>query len=194
MTSISSVNVQQYASPLDRVRNELSSEIAAGTVNPGDQSALGSAIDDIGAALKSQGEADQSAGSGASPRSDLKAKIDDLIASEVQKGTLTSAQADELKNIFAKASPHHGHGHHGGPHGAGGKHASDGASATSPLGALDLSRGNSGATQSPSSGSNGDQLMQDFLKLVQDAQSSSGYDSNGDGRNSTVPLVLNQQA
>ena len=53
--------------------------------------------------------------SGTQPPSpgDMQSKIDSLIAGEVSNGKLTSAQADELKNVFAKAFK-------GGPHGAGG--------------------------------------------------------------------------
>jgi len=50
----------------------------------------------------------------------MKSKIDDLIAGEVQNGKLTSDQAEELKNVFAKVFSHGG-GPQGGPGGPGGR-------------------------------------------------------------------------
>jgi hypothetical protein len=122
--SISAGLSPQSFSPLSRLQNELTSEVASGAIGSGDQPALSSALNDIDTALKSQ---TPSPGSPPSPGA-IKAKIDDLIAGEVKGGKLTSAQADELKTVFAKAfqggpsgpGGPHGPGGSGGPHGAGG--------------------------------------------------------------------------
>ena len=110
MTSISSAMGAQSFSPLSRLQSELTSEVSSGAISSGDQSALSSALNDIDASLKSQA---QSGGSRPSPGA-MKSKIDSLIAGEVKDGKLTSAQADELKNVFANAFQ-------GGPGGAGGR-------------------------------------------------------------------------
>src|SRR5262249_35431266 len=122
MTSISAASSQPaYQSPLERLQNELQSEVSAGTIGSNDQDALSSALDDIDQALQSQRQSDQASGTRPS-RSEMKSKIDDLIAQEVQNGKLTSDQADELKNVFAKTFQHGpgGAGGPGGPGGAGG--------------------------------------------------------------------------
>ena len=187
MTSISSAGLapQTYTSPRDLLQNELQSEVSSGAVSANDQDALSAALDDIDSALHSQGP--QSGGARPS-HSEMKSKIDDLIANEVQNGKLTSDQADELKNIFAKAFSH-GHdgadGPQGGPGGPGGP---DGSGA--PDGTADASASSSSSDQI-------NQLFSDFLKSVQQSQSkSSTYDASGD-TNSSVSisaLVMNYQA
>lgn len=104
MSSISSAAAShaQRTSPLERLQTELASEVSASTVSTSDSDALSSAIKDIDSSLKSAGEAAQSSGTRPSP-SDIKSKIDELIASQVSDGKLTSDQADELKNVFAQA-------------------------------------------------------------------------------------------
>ena len=99
MTSISSATSQQF-SPLSRLQSELASEVSAGTISSDDQSALSSALTDIDSAMKSGAASSD----GAPPSPDaMKAKIDGLIDGEVKDGKLTSAQAAELKNVFAQA-------------------------------------------------------------------------------------------
>jgi hypothetical protein len=184
MTSISSAGLapQAYTSPRDLLQNELQSEVSSGAVSANDQDALSAALDDIDSALHSQGP--QSGGARPS-HSEMKSKIDDLIANEVQNGKLTSDQADELKNIFAKAFSH-GHDGAGGPQGGPG--GPDGSGA--PDGAADTSASSSSSDQI-------NQLFSDFLKSVQQSQSkSSTYDASGD-TNSSVSisaLVMNFQA
>lgn len=96
MTSISSVGFQ-HQSPLTILQNELTSEVSNGTISSSDQSALNSALTDINTALQSD------ASSSPPSPSDMKSKIDGLIAQEVQNGKLTSDQATELQNIFSSA-------------------------------------------------------------------------------------------
>ncbi|NIJ31889.1 hypothetical protein [Sphingomonas oligoaromativorans] len=89
----------------------LQKQVTAGTIPSGDQSALSSAIGDIGKAIQSAGT---SAGS-------MKDQVSSAIDNEVSTGKLTTDQATELKGLFAKA--HAGHAHHA--HGGGGASALD---------------------------------------------------------------------
>src|SRR5215475_9060124 len=186
MTSISAASSQPaYQSPLERLQNELQSEVSAGTISSNDQDALSSALDDIDQALQSQRQSDQA--SGVRPaRGEMKSKIDDLIAQEVQNGKLTSDQADELKNVFAKTFEHHGDGGPGGPGGAGG------GPDCGPGGASDAS-----AASDTSSTDSTSQLLQDFLKMLQQSSQDSTYGANGNSNSSSLSitaLVVNYQA
>jgi hypothetical protein len=165
VTSISSATIQQFSSPRDLLQSELSSEVSAGTISSADGSALGSALNDIDASLQQDRASGAASGQPPAP-GEIKQKIDDLIASEVKSGKLTDSQAKELKNVFAKAFQH------GGPGAASG-------------------RGDS-STQSTSS-SGADQLLQDFIKLLQDAQSASGYNATGDVQSQLKSLLVNYQ-
>lgn len=89
MTSISAASAGSYQSPLQRLQQELQSEVSAGTIPASDQSALSTALTDIDTALQQSRSSDQSSGTRPSA-DDLNSKIDDLISSEVSNGTLTS--------------------------------------------------------------------------------------------------------
>lgn len=172
MSSISSVVGAQSFSPLSRLQDELASEVSSGAISSDDQSALNSALSDIDASLQSQAP---STGSPPSPGA-VKSTIDGLIAAEVKDGKLTSAQADELKSVFAKAFQ-------GGPGGPGGADKDgDGPSGTS-------------SSQSSTS-SDVTKLLQDFLKLLQDSKSnSSSYSTDGNSIASQIQsLIVNYQA
>ncbi len=191
MTSIAATGAAGYLSPRDRLQNELLSEVSSGAISSTDQSALSTALDDIDQSLK----ADRASGGQASgpPSPDqIKSKIDDLISGEVQNGTLTSAQATELQNVFANAfaqggpggpggtGGHHGH-HHDGDSASGA--SSDGSSAAaSLLSAIgsNSSDGTNSATDSTTS------LIQKFLQSLQDSlQQGAGYSANGDSSGSS---------
>jgi hypothetical protein len=161
------------------LQNELLSEVSSGTVSSSDETALSSALDDIDSSLK----ADASSNSGPPSPADMKSKIDDLISAEVKNGKLTSDQADELKNLFAKAMPH-GPGGPGGPGGPSG-----------PEGSADASSGDQTRdTKSASSDSSTSTLLQDFLKLIQDAQNTTGYSASGDTQKTLSALLVSFQA
>ncbi len=85
------------------MQNELTSEIAAGTIASTDLDALTAALDSIDQTLTSQRGSDRATGTAPPSPDQMKAKIDDLIAAEVTNGTLTSEQAEELKTVFANA-------------------------------------------------------------------------------------------
>lgn len=182
MTSVSSL---QSFSPLQRLQNELTSEISAGTISADDKTALSSALNDIDTALKSEMQA---GGTRPSP-DDMQSKINDLISQEVSDGKLTSDQASELKNVFANAFQ----GGPGGANGAGGP--PPGASSSDSDGDSDSSS-TSSSTSSSSTDTDVAKLMQDFLKMIQDAQgSSSSYGSNGSNLMSQIQsLVVNYTA
>ncbi len=208
MTSISSAIAQQF-SPLSRLQDELASEISAGTISSDDQSALNSALTDIDSAMKSG----RASSDGAPPSPDaMKAKIDGLIDGEVKDGRLTSAQAAELKNVFAQAfsGGPSGAGGPGGPGGAcGGGGGGAGKTSTDPAdtngdgtvsaaeqAAYDAKNPAQARATSNSSNSDPSKLLSDFLKLLQDLKSgSSSYSSDGDGLKAQIEsLVVNYQA
>ena len=118
MTSISAASVNTYQSPLQKLQNELLSEVNSGAISSSDKDALASALTDIDSSLQSSRASDQASGTRPSP-DDLKSKIDDLIAGEVSGGKLTSDQATELQGVF-KAAFANGPGGAGGPGGPGG--------------------------------------------------------------------------
>ena len=81
MTSISALSSTSYQSPLQKLQDELQSEVNSGAVSSSDQSALSSALNDIDSALQG-GQADASSGSTNTSPGDLKSKIDSLIAND----------------------------------------------------------------------------------------------------------------
>src|ERR1700755_2488238 len=120
MTAISAASGSTYQSPLQRLQDELQSEITSGTVGSSDQDALSSALTDIDTSLQSSRATDQRRGTKPTPDA-MKSKIDDLIAGEVSSGKLTSDQATELQGVF-KAAFAGGSGSAGGAHGPHGGH------------------------------------------------------------------------
>lgn len=101
----------QRPSPLEQLKKTLETQVSNGTVAASDESALSSALDSIDASMTSSRKSEASGGG------DPKSKIDSLIDAQVSSGSLTSDQADELRNVFASAfggraegagRPHHG--------------------------------------------------------------------------------------
>ncbi|XSC45237.1 hypothetical protein ACF1BQ_003230 [Bradyrhizobium sp. RDT10] len=119
MTSISAASINTYQSPLQKLQDELLSEVNSGAISSSDKDALSAALTDIDSVLQASRASDQASdqASGTRPSPDqLKSKIDDLIAGEVSSGKLTSDQATELQGIF-KAAFANGPGGAGGPSG-----------------------------------------------------------------------------
>src|SRR4029079_2334249 len=124
MTSISAASTNTYQSPLQKLQDELLSEVNSGAISSSDKDALSSALTDIDSAMQASRAGDQA--SGTRPSHDqLKSKIDDLIAGEVSSGKLTSDQATELQGVF-KAAFANGPGGAGGPGGPGGSRGAGG--------------------------------------------------------------------
>jgi hypothetical protein len=172
MTSISALSSTSYQSPLQKLQDELQSEVNSGAISSSDQGALSSALNDIDSALQS-GQADASSASANASPGDLKSKIDTLIANEVSSGKLTSDQATELQGVFKQAfaqgdgasgatggAGHAHHGHHGGH---GGPPPADDSSTTD-------------GTTSTSSASD---ILQQFLQALQSSQSAASPSSYG---------------
>ncbi|WP_027584437.1 hypothetical protein [Bradyrhizobium sp. Ai1a-2] len=166
MTAISAASGSTYQSPLQRLQDELQSEINSGAVSSSDQDALSSALTDIDASMQAGRASDQPSGTRPSP-DEMKSKLDDLISQEVSSGKLTSDQATELQGVFKAAfaqGPGGAHGHHGD---AGGPPPSDAVSSADD---------SSTATNSVSD------ILQQFLQSLQDSLStsaSSSYNSAG---------------
>ncbi len=182
MTSISAANFQaSFPSPLDRLQSELNSEVSAGTIASSDQSALSAALKDIDSQLRSGSS--QSSGTSPPSRSDMKAKIDSLISSEVKSGKLTSDQAAELQKVFANTLQN-GHGGPGGPP----------PGAPGGTGGADSSSGGDGA-QGSSTDSDITNLLADFMKLLQSGTNQqSTYGANGQSQTRSAALLVDFQS
>jgi hypothetical protein len=173
MTSISAASINTYQSPLQKLQDELLSEVKSGAIKSSDQDALASALTDIDSAMQASRASDQASGTRPSP-DQLKSKIDDLIAGEVSSGKLTSDQATELQGIF-KAAFANGPGGAGGPPpgGRGGPPPADGASSTD---------------DSSSSTTSIDDILKQFLQSLQEslsASSSTTYGATGSSSTSS---------
>jgi hypothetical protein len=205
MTSISSTSYQ-YQSPLTMLQNELTSEVSNGTISSSDESALSSALTDINNALQSD-----TSSSPPSP-TDMKTKIDDLIAQEVQNGKLTSDQATELQSLFANAfqGGPGGSGGPGGPGGAGGpppggpggpaggasdSQSSSSSDSDSSSSSTSTSSTDSSSSSDSSSGSSAINLLQDFLQLLRDSTTiTANYGANGQTTSVNSASIVNYQS
>src|SRR5256886_8793301 len=132
MTSISAASVNTYQSPLQKLQEELLSEVNSGAISSSDKDALSAALTDIDSAMQASRTSDQASGTRPSP-DQLKSKIDDLIAGEVSSGKLTSDQATELQGVF-KAAFANGPGGAGVAGGVGGRTSGGGARRSPPEG------------------------------------------------------------
>lgn len=181
------------------VARAIGNEVSSGSLSAADGTALTSALKSIDASLF--GGATTATGSPARPGgassggsetrldpSAVKDRVDSLIDDQVTSGSLTSAQADTLKQIFAQNAPENlkggsgeadagkvggigGHGHR--PHGP---PPTDQAAASS-------------ATDATGTGT--DDLLTSFIQQLQSAQSSaSGYGANGSGSSSRASSAL----
>ena len=170
MTSISAASARTYQSPLQKLQDELLSEVKSGAIKSSDQDALASALTDIDSAMHASRASDQASGTRPSP-ANLKSKIDDLINGEVSSGKLTSDQATELQGIFKAAFAN-------GPGGAGGP----------PPGGPPPADGASSSDDSSSSTTSIDDILKQFLQSLQDqlsASSSTSYGATGSSSTSS---------
>ena len=176
MTSISAASAQTYQSPLQKLQDELLSEVKSGAIKSSDQDALTSALTDIDSAIQASRTSDQASGTRPSP-GDMKSKIDDLIAGEVSSGQLTSDQATELQGVF-KAAFANGPGGAGGPGGPGGPHGAGGPPPGGPPPSGDASSSDDTSSSSSSSTSI-DDILKQFLESLQESLSASSSTSYG---------------
>ena len=165
MTSISAASGQTYQSPLQKLQDELLSEVKSGAVKSSDQDALASALTDIDSGDAGQPRQRPGQRHAAVARR-LKSKLDDLIAGEVSSGKLTSDQATELQGVF-KAAFAKGP---GGPGGAGGP---------PPGGPPPSGDASSSDDTSSSSSTSIDDILKQFLQSLQESLSASSSTSYG---------------
>jgi len=175
MTSISAASGQSCQSPLQKLQDELLSEVKSGAIKSSDQDALASALTDIDSAMQAGRTSDQASGTRPSP-ADLKSKIDDLINGEVSSGKLTSGQATELQGIF-KAAFANGPGGAGGPRGPGG--AGGPPPGGGPGGPPPADDASSSDDSSSSSSTSIDDILKQFLQSLQESLSASSSTSYG---------------
>ena len=182
MTSISAASINTRQSPLQKLQDELLSEVNSGAVSSSDKDALSTALTDIDSAMQASRTSDQASGTRPSP-DQLKSKIDDLINGEVSSGKLTSDQATELQGIF-KAAFANGPGAAGGPGGPGGAGGPPPGGAGGPPPADDASS----SDDSSSSTTSIDDILKQFLQSLQDqlsASSSTSYGATGSSSTSS---------
>ena len=171
MTSISAASTNTYQSPLQKLQDELLSEVNSGAISSSDKDALSSALTDIDSAMQASRASDQASGTRPSP-DQLKSKIDDLIAGEVSSGKLTSDQATELQGVFKAAFAN-------GPGGAGGPGGPDGVGGPPPGGPPPSDDASSSDDTSSTSSSSIDDILKQFLQSLQESLSASSSTSYG---------------
>lgn len=113
MNSISSMSGMMQ-SPRSQMDSRIAAAASAGKISKTDQDALGSALDAIDSSISAERS------SGTKSSGDMKSRIDGLIQEQVDAGTLTADQAEELQGFFAQGPKRGGPGGPGGPGGAGG--------------------------------------------------------------------------
>jgi len=165
MTSILAASAQSYQSPLQKLQDELLSEVKSGAISSSDKDALASALTDIDSSLQSSRASDQTSGTRPSPE-DLKSKIDDLINGEVSSGKLTTDQATELQGVFKAAFAN-------GPGGAGGPPPGGHRGPPPPDSASSSDDSSSSSTTSI------DDILKQFLQSLQESLSASSSTSYG---------------
>jgi len=184
--SLSSLAVQR-PSPRDDMNSRIAAAASSGEISSADQSALSSALDTIDESLSST--------SGEKRPEDMKSRVDSLIDAQVSSGTLTDAQATELKSFFAQGPSGGGNGEGGGPGGPRGPGGPPpGPPPADQSGSSDGSDSSSTETSSAS-----DQLeaLKAFLKDLRNAASSTstyGSDASKNATAVTRGLVLNTSA
>ena len=172
MTSISAASTNTYQSPLQKLQDELQSEVNSGAISSSDKDALSAALTDIDSAMQASRAGDQAGGTRPAP-GELKSKIDDLIAGEVSSGKLTSDQATELLGIFKSALAH----------GAGGSRGAGVAGGALPGGGPGGPPPSDETSSSDDTSSTSvDDILKQFLESLQEqmsASSSSSYSATG---------------
>lgn len=201
MSTIPASSASVHSSPKQRILDTIASQAKSGKISGTDQTALASAVDDIDGALTAGATASTSSTSQPLSPSDLKSRVDDLIANEVSNGTLTSDQATTLKSVFAQGGKGGGgHGGVGGPAGAGGPppgpppsgdESSDDPTASSGTSSAD------GSSSTASTTSSASDLLASFIKQLQSTQNqASAYSSSGSNGGSKLSsaILLNFEA
>jgi hypothetical protein len=174
-TTISSSSFgSQRLSPRDLLQNSLTSQVASGKIDGADKDALSAALDTIDSAMRAERGSFSSARTAPPSPDQAKAKVDGLIDAQVESGSLTSEQADGLKQLFADTFAN-------GPGGPGG-----------PPPGPPPGGGEDGTTTSltiTSDDADVTRALQDFLKQLQE-KLGSGYSASGQSSGSSGSSVL----
>jgi len=180
-TTISSSSYgMQRLSPRDMLQNTLASQVASGAVSSSDESALSSALDTIDQAMKADRGSFSSTRTAPPSPDEAKQKISDLIAQQVEAGTLTEDQAKELQEVFDQTFS-------GGPRGPGGPHGAGGPPPGPPPGE-DSESGTTTFTITTND-SAVSTALQDFLKQLQE-KLGSGYGTSGEATSGSTTSKL----
>ncbi|KQS04897.1 hypothetical protein ASG11_12070 [Sphingomonas sp. Leaf357] len=141
------------------MNDRISKAVSAGTISATDQTALSSALDSIDSSLSA------SRSSGTQTSGSFKDKIGAMIDEQVSSGTLTDAQATELKGFFAE----------GGPKAAGGMQGRRGP----PPGSEDSTDSTSATTSTDTASTQLDALMKMLENLRNTQDSKDSYSVTG---------------
>lgn len=126
MTTIGT-SVGMMSSPRAMMDKRIDAAVEAGSISATDETALETALDAIDSSLSASG----SSGSTRLDPSEMKERIDSLIADQVENGTLTEDQAATLQSFFAQ----------GGPPPVGGDAGGEGEMSIDGVGSADAMRG-----------------------------------------------------
>lgn len=173
MSSISALSTASMTmtSPRDRMNDRISAAVSSGEISATDQSTLSKALDSIDSTLSSERS------SGTKPSGDMKSKMESLIQSQVDNGTLTDDQATELKSFFAKGPDSKGG--KGGPGEPGGPGGPGGAGGPPPSEASANSDDDSTSTDDTAS-KQLDALMSFLQQLRDKSDGAASYSASGD--------------
>lgn len=192
MTSISaSQGMRPGFSPRDLLQSQLTSRVSSGEIAAGDQTALATALDTIDQALESE----RSSGSRPSrpPNPDeMQSKVEGLIVEQVEAGTLTEDQAEELKTLFEETFAQ-GPGGAGGPP-TGGPGGAGGPPPGPPPG--EEEDGTVSSTSSSSDASDTADLLAKFLEQLKEAKAGTTYSLTGakSANGTTVSILFDIEA
>ncbi len=185
MSTVSSV--QSYGSPLYRPEAQRSVE----PPNVGEGGRDASAAASRPAEPRLREDRDRTSPSSARPDpASVTSRIDDLIASQVSSGTLTSDQANALKTAFAAAAP-------GGPDPAGGPRAADASEAPPPPPAASITPDGTATSRAGQGRDTGetdrDALVRQFVEQLRQ-NSAAGYAAGGAPTRTARALVFDISA
>lgn len=174
----------QRLSPRELLQNNLTSQVASGKISSDDQDALSAALDSIDASMQADRGSFSATRTAPPSPEEAKSKITGLIDAQVESGSLTSDQADELKQLFSDTFSK-GPGGAGGPGGP--RHG--GPPPGPPPGE---GQGQDGSTTSftiTTNDSDVGKALQDFLKQLQE-KLGSGYSSSGQSTASNTSVLF----
>ena len=199
---VSTQRPQHHGGGTARISDAIDAGESSGQISATDATALTSALDSIDSSLSADRASSSGAGSSGArlDPSQMKDRIDGLIADQVSAGTLTSDQAATLKQLFAQGP---GGGRDGAVSGAGAGEAGGIARNRPPpppppgdSASLDASGQTSspddliGSSSSTASRSANDLLTSFIQQLQQSQPSAAGYTGSGSGGSRVSAALL----